>query len=159
MILKNELCEWAEVHDNLYGTPFANLEQPALRGEYVVLDIDVQGARQIRRRGAEAVLVFILPPSAEALAARLTRRGTEDVQEVARRLRNARRELSGAAEFDYVVVNEDLESAVRQVQEIVRAEGLKPAHAPALGAEIGRLQTSIDRILERGLETTRADSR
>ena len=159
MIERRELCEWAEVHGNRYGTPFANLEDAAVRGEYVVLDIDVQGARQIRERRKDAVLVFIFPPSAEALLRRLTGRGTEAGEEVARRLTNARRELAAAGEFDYVVVNDDLESAVEQVREIVRAEGHRPGRSHRLGDGVERLQASIDRILKGGFETTGAESR
>jgi guanylate kinase len=159
MIERGELCEWAEVHGNRYGTPFENVESAAIRGQYVVLDIDVQGARQIRQRLEAAVLVFIFPPSAEALLRRLTGRGTEGGEEVARRLRNARRELAAASEFDYVVVNDDLESAVEQVREIVRAEGHRPRRLHQLRDGVERLQAAIDRILEGGFETTGAESR
>ena len=159
MIAAGDLCEWAEVHGNLYGTPFANLESGSLRGGHVVLDIDVQGARQIRQRVKEAVLVFIFPPSAEALLGRLTGRKTEGLEEVARRLRNARKELAAAKEFDYVVVNDELESAVRQVREIVRAEGHRPDRSHLLEENVERLQTSIDRILQGGFEKTGAESR
>jgi guanylate kinase len=102
----------------------------------------------------DAVLVFIFPPSAEALLGRLTGRGTERIEEVARRLRNARKELAAASEFDYVVVNDELESAVRQVREIVRAEGHRPDRSHLLGDGVERLQAAIDRILEGGFEKT-----
>jgi guanylate kinase len=148
MLAGGELCESAEVHGNLYGTPFTNLEGASARGKHVVLDIDVHGARQIRRRVEDAVLIFVFPPSAEALMARLTGRGTEAFDEVARRLRNARAELEAAAEFDYVVVNDDLEGAVRQVRDIVRAEAHRPPRAAGLEEGIQRLQTAIDRMLE-----------
>jgi len=158
MITARALCEWAEVHGNMYGTPFANLEAASVRGEHVVLDIDVQGARQIRERIRDAVLIFIFPPSAEALFGRLTGRATEGGTEVARRLRNARAELAAAGEFDYVVVNDDLERAVQQVREIVRAEGLKPHRAGDLVVGVERLQGSIDRILESSFEKSEAES-
>jgi guanylate kinase len=147
MIDAGELCEWAEVHGHLYGTPLANLERAAGRGEYAVLDIDVQGARQIRRKVAEALLVFVFPPSAEVLLDRLTRRATEAPGEVDRRLHNARTELGAAREFDYVVVNDQLDSAVRQVMEIARAEGLRPVRTRELEEGVQRLQGAIDRIL------------
>jgi guanylate kinase len=148
MLAAGELCEWAEVHGNLYGTPVENLEAGSARGEHVVLDIDVQGARQIRRRVADALLIFVLPPTAEALRARLTGRGTEGFDEVARRLRNARAELEAAGEFDCVVVNDDLESAVRQVSEVVRVEGRRPARMHDLPERVARLKAAIDRMLE-----------
>src|SRR6185436_8153721 len=123
MAHKGELCEWAEVHGNLYGTPRANLEEAAARGEYVVLDIDVQ-------------------------VERLTGRKTEASGEVARRLRNARAELDAASEFDYVVVNDQLDRAVLQVQEIVRAEGHRPGRAQDLRGVVERIRSAIDKILE-----------
>jgi guanylate kinase len=147
MVAGGELCESAEVHGNLYGTPLANLERANARGEYVVLDIDVQGARQIRRRVEGALLIFVFPPSADALVARLAGRGTELLDDVARRLRNARSELEAAGEFDYVVVNDDLEGAVRQVREIVASEGHRPARVRELQEDVQRLQKSIDGIL------------
>lgn len=159
MVEANELCEWAEVHGNLYGTPFANLKDGAERGEYVVLDIDVQGARQIKKSVPEAVLIFVFPPSAEALVERLTGRATERLEEVARRLRNARAELASAAEFDYVVVNDDLEGAVRQVREIVRAEAHRPGRRLELPDAVQRVQSSIDRILEGRLGRSGAETR
>lgn len=142
-----ELAEWAEVHGHLYGTPLRNLEEAAGRGRHVVLDIDVQGARQIRERVPDALLVFVFPPSAEALFGRLTGRGTEGTEDVARRLRNARGELEALEAFDYVVVNDDLERAVRQVRGIVRAEGHRPARALDIARDVGRMQDDIDRIL------------
>jgi guanylate kinase len=145
-----ELCEWAEVHGNFYGTPVANLESAAGRGEHVVLDIDVQGARQIRGRVREALLIFVLPPSGEALVRRLTGRGTEAEEDVVRRLQNARAELQAAAEFDYVVVNDRLESAVGQVREIVDAERHRPFRVRELDAAVGRLQGAIDRLVAEG---------
>ena len=143
-----ELCEWAEVHGRMYGTPLGNLERAAERGEHVVLDIDVQGAGQIRARVPDALLVFVLPPSAEALVERLTGRGTEPAQEVARRLQNARAELSAAAGFDYLVVNDRLDGAVRQVREIIDAEAHRPSRMRELDGALARLEQAIDRTLD-----------
>lgn len=149
MIDGDELVEFAEVHGNLYGTPRRNLVEAMERGEHVVLDIDVQGARQIRERVPEAVLVFVFPPSADALWARLTARGTEDPDEVRRRLRTARRELAEAETFHYVVVNDDLERAVASVRSIVEAESHRPHRARELGDEVRRLQQGIDEFVNR----------
>jgi guanylate kinase len=154
MVRGDALCEWAEVHGNLYGTPRANLEEAAARGAHVVLDIDVQGARQIRERVEEALLIFVFPPSAEALVKRLTGRATERSAELARRLRNARAELDAAADFDYVVVNDHLDKAVHQVREIVHAERHRPERARDLRGMVEDVRGSIDRILEARFETT-----
>lgn len=147
MIRDGELVEWAEVHGHHYGTPLRNLEDATERGEHVVLDIDVQGARQIREKVPDALLLFIFPPSARTLHDRLSGRDTEMSGEMAQRLRNARTELEGAADFDYVVVNDDLEEAVRDVRTIVDAEGLKPGRALDLDADVARLRAEIDELL------------
>jgi guanylate kinase len=155
MVQEGELAEWAEVHGNLYGTPLRNLDAARERGEHVVLDIDVQGARQIRERIPDAVLVFIFPPTADALWTRLTARGTEDLAEVARRLRAGRGELGEASNFDYIVVNDDLDRAVSRVRAIVEAESHRPARARDLDGEVERLRAEIERVLERaGLSGT-----
>lgn len=147
MIEADELVEWAEVHGNLYGTPRKNLEAAADRGEHVVLDIDVQGAHQIRERVPDAVLVFVFPPSAEALWTRLTARGTEALDEVRRRLRAARDELEEAEHFDYIVVNDDLDRAVSRVRAIIEAESHRPRQTLDLDGEVGRLRAEIDDVI------------
>lgn len=150
MIRSEQLVEWAEVHGNLYGTPKRNLEAAADRGEHVVLDIDVQGAEQIRERVPEAVLIFVFPPSAAALWRRLTARGTEDLDEVHRRLRAAREELRMAENFDFIVVNDDLDRAVSRVHTIVEAESHRPARSLDLPGEVARLRDEIDGVLAPG---------
>jgi guanylate kinase len=147
MVRGEELVEWAEVHGHLYGTPARNLEAAAERGEHVVLDIDVQGARQIRGRVADALLVFVFPPSATALWDRLTARGTEDLDEVRGRLRAAREELGEARTFDFIVVNDELERTVSAVRTIVEAECHRPSRARDLDAEVSRLQDEIERTI------------
>ena len=116
------LLEWAEVHGELYGTPRETLGQRTDPMDCLLLDIDVQGARQVRERAPGAVLVFLLPPSAEEMLARLRRRGSEDEARLARRMRTALTELEAAPEFDYVVVNEVLDATVRTVESILEAE-------------------------------------
>jgi len=147
MIEAKELVEWAEVHGNFYGTPRRNLEAAALAGYHVVLDIDVQGARQIRTQFPEAVLVFVFPPSAAALWGRLTQRGTEARSDVERRIRAARAELAVAADFDYIVVNENLEEAVARVRQIVEVESHRPLRAISLSGDVERLRLDIDALL------------
>lgn len=122
MIEADELLEWAEVHGNLYGTPVENVESAARAGHVPVLDIDVQGARHISRKLPTAVSIFILPPSGDALVRRLVGRGSEENRTVRRRLDNARRELGALREFDYVVVNDDLDAAIQTVESILLAE-------------------------------------
>ena len=146
MIERDEFVEWAEVHGNFYGTPRENFEAAAERGAHLVLDIDVQGARQIRKAVADAILVFVIPPSAEVLVSRLTKRGTEPDEEVARRLRAAIRELSSAKDFDHVVVNDDLERAVEEVRSVART-GRSQVDG-GIGARIDALVTEMARVLE-----------
>ncbi len=137
-----DFAEWARVHDRLYGTPRAELEAAAARGEHVVLDIDVQGARQIRDSVPDACLIFVLPPSVGIMMARLEGRGTEEPAEVARRLRSARDELEAVSDFDYVVVNDDLDTCLAEIRAIVE-DGVAPEppeqDAMRFRAEIGRI--------------------
>lgn len=145
---QGELAEWAEVHGRLYGTTRQALDEAAARGEHVVLDIDVQGARQIRESVPHAVLVFVLPPSVEALVERLTGRGTEKTAEVARRLRSALDELQAAPEFDYVVVNDDVDRCLGEVMGIVDAEARRTSRAPGLGETVAAMVDRIGALLE-----------
>lgn len=120
-----EFLEWAEVHGSLYGTPRRNLEEAVSRDQYLILDIDVQGSRQVRQTVPDAVSIFILPPSAQELTERLTGRGSEDDAVRRRRLANASAELESAAEFDYVIVNDDMDASVDRVETILAAESLR----------------------------------
>ena len=142
-----ELIEWAEVHGNFYGTPLENVRRARARGEFLLLDIDVQGARQIRERVADAVLVFILPPSGTVLVERLKARGTEDAVVLRRRLTNAEDEIHAAPEFDHVVVNDDLETAVAELEAILRGER-EQGTIEKLEAQMAAICDEIDRHLE-----------
>ncbi|MGQ9475806.1 MAG: guanylate kinase [Actinomycetota bacterium] len=117
-----DFLEWAEVHGNLYGTPRRAVEEWLERGHDVILEIDVQGARQVRERMPEAVTVFVTPPSLEALEERLRQRGTENEEEIRRRLRNAVRENQERTDFRHVVVNDDLRRAVEELCAIYEKE-------------------------------------
>lgn len=121
------LAEWAEVHGHLYGTPCETLERKLREGVSVVLNIDVQGGLKIRRLYPDALLVFVLPPSAEVLEERLRLRATDATGEIQRRLETAERELLFLPEYDYVVVNADLETASEDLIAIVRAERARVA--------------------------------
>jgi guanylate kinase len=111
--------EWATVYGHHYGTLKREVEPYRQQGQAVILDIDTQGADQVRKQCADAVSIFLLPPSLAALEARLRRRGTESEAALERRLAGAQREMSRAGEFDYRVTNEDLNEAVAQIHAIV----------------------------------------
>ena len=147
MIEADEFVEWAQVHGHLYGTSRKALQEALDDGRFLILDIDVQGAMQMRERVPDVVLVFVIPPSADALVERLTERGTEGEDTVARRIENARDELEQASQFDYIVVNDDLEQAIDEVRSIVSAESRRTDRAIDLWNEIRQLQGRIDRIL------------
>lgn len=154
MIDADELVEWAEVHGHLYGTTMKAIQASLDEGRFLLLDVDVQGAMQMRERVPGAVLVFVLPPSAAALVDRLRERGTEGEDTLTRRIQNARGELDQASEFDYVVVNENLEQAIAEVRGIVVAEGRRRDRAIDLSSGIRQLQDQIDEILAEGSERT-----
>jgi guanylate kinase len=116
------LAEWANVHDHRYGTPVDFLEAETEAGRDVLLDIDVQGARAIREAYPYAVLIFIAPPSVEELERRLRSRGTEDEESITRRLATGVQELDAWPEYDYLVVNDDVGTAVDTIFAIITAE-------------------------------------
>ena len=119
LLAAGEFLEHADYAGNRYGTLRSELEQRLRAGHPVVLEIEVQGARQVREAMPEVLQVFIAPPSLDALRARLTGRGTDDLEEVERRLRVAEGELAAQPEFGHVVVNDRLEEALEQLSEIV----------------------------------------
>lgn len=132
MVRARKFLEHARVHGHLYGTSRAEVESKGRRGD-VILDIDVQGARQVRARVPGAVLVFIMPPVAAELRRRLKSRHEDSPEAVKRRLRNARAEVRAYAEFDYVVVNDDLDRAAAELKTVVAAA----RHSPeAMAAEL-----------------------
>jgi guanylate kinase len=125
LIEQGEFLEWAKVHNNYYGTPKKYVEETLAEGQDVILEIDIQGANQIKNKFAEAVLVFLSPPSLEELNRRLRRRGTETEQAMETRLENAKRELAEKEKYDYEVVNDELAEAVKKVKAIIIAERCK----------------------------------
>ncbi len=131
-----EFLEHAEYAGRLYGTSWRSLEDPLARGHDLLLEIEVQGARQVRDRLADARFVFLLPPSMAVLEERLRSRGTDSEESVQRRLAVADRELEAVAFFDYAVVNDDLEQAVADVLEIIAAE--RAGRGAELAARFGR---------------------
>jgi guanylate kinase len=117
---RGEFLEWAEVHGNYYGTLRREVEPFRRQGTLVILDIDVQGARQIRQQCPDAVTVFLQTSSLDTYEQRLRKRGTEDEAAIQRRLNTAKSELARVGEYDFRVTNDDLESAVSQMAAIVR---------------------------------------
>jgi guanylate kinase len=115
LVARGELLEWARFAGKLYGTPRAPVEQRMAAGVPTLLEIDIEGARQVRRRVPGSLLVFLAPPSREELVRRLTRRGTEPPAIIARRLDTARREVEAGREFDITLVNTSVEDVRRQL--------------------------------------------
>lgn len=147
MIETDELAEWAVVHGRRYGTPRREVTGPVEQGRTVVLDIDVQGARQVRRMFPDALLIFVLPPSAGELARRLSGRGSEDPAERRRRLVNAQRELEAVPEFDFVVVNDDVERACHHLESILRAEWARVRRLRDLQGHARRLIEELEGLI------------
>lgn len=125
MVASGAFVEWAEVHGNRYGTSRQGIEVRLNQGEDVVLEIDFQGAQQIRQLYPAAVLIFILPPSWDELRARLQRRGEDAPEVIQQRLTNAAHEMARAAEFDFVIINELFERALFDLKAIVHAQRLR----------------------------------
>jgi guanylate kinase len=144
-----EFIESAEVHGNLYGTLRREISRVLAAGRHVIMDIDVQGARQIRDSFPTAVSVFLLPPSADVLLERLRRRHTESPAQLVDRLHSALHELRAVSEYQYVVINDDLEQAVARVGAILDAEVVSRERIFGLQHKVeqlvGRLESEIQR--------------
>jgi guanylate kinase len=125
MIDRGEFFEWAQVHGNSYGTSRVGIEARLLAGEDVVLEIDWQGALQIKQIFPHAVLIFILPPSWQELEQRLKRRGEDQPEVIALRMENARTEVAQARNFDYVIINSLFETALFDLKTVVHSQRLK----------------------------------
>ena len=125
MIREGRFLEWAIVHGRNYGTSRAEVDEKAATGD-VLLDIDVQGARQVRGSGRQASFIFIMPPEFEGLRRRLLKRRTEDQASLAKRLADAHKEIQAYTEFDFVVINEDLEKAVADLKSVILASRCRP---------------------------------
>jgi guanylate kinase len=127
MIEREEFFEWAQVHGHLYGTSRKAIEARLERGEDVVLEIDWQGALQIKQLFPHAVLIFILPPSWEELRQRLTRRGEDHAEVIEKRMTNARQEVAQARHFDFVIINALFETALFDLKTVVHSQRLRYA--------------------------------
>ncbi len=140
MIAAGEFLEHARVFDNLYGTAQASVDALLESGRHVILEIDWQGARQVKARLPETVAIFILPPSREALEQRLRARGTDDDATIARRMRDADREMSHYGDAEYLVVNSDFDQALADLGAVIHAQSL------TLARQVTRHRALIDSI-------------
>ncbi len=141
MIERGEFLEHARVFDNFYGTSEAAVRAPLEQGRDLVLEIDWQGARQVRRRFPDACGIFIIPPSVQALRERLTGRGQDSEEVIQRRMRDAEAEMSHYPEYDYLVVNDDFETALNDLRCIMSARRLRQEQQNT------RLQTTLQALL------------
>ncbi len=125
MLSRNAFLEHAEVFGNYYGTSGQWVEETLLKGQDVILEIDWQGAEQVRKQFPSAVGIFILPPSIDTLAHRLAYRGQDSMEVITRRLAAAREEISHVAEFDYVIINDNFQTALEDLRAVIRSQHLK----------------------------------
>lgn len=142
-----EFAESAEVHGHLYGTLRSEIERVLGSGRHVIMDIDVQGAKQLEAVFPDSMLVFILPPSAEVLIRRLEARKTEDAESFIRRLRSAKEELKAIDLYPYLVVNHEVEAAVKDVSRIIDGKGDTSSRA-GLERKVAELVAGIDRAID-----------
>jgi len=122
MVRAGDFAEWARVHSNLYGTSRRVLDEMRTEGIDVILDIDTQGAKQIKEKYRESVFIFIMPPSLEILEERLRNRNSDDEDEIRKRMRRARDEIKDYTVYDYIIVNRDFERALAELRAVVIAE-------------------------------------
>ncbi|MCL5781466.1 MAG: guanylate kinase [Firmicutes bacterium] len=127
MIANNQLLEYAKVYDNYYGTPRQYVEEKLAMGMDVILEIDIQGALQVKQKYPQGVLVFVVPPALSLLKERLTKRGTDSLETIANRLRCVCEELSNTGRYDYLVINDTVENALDQAKAIIKAEKCRPS--------------------------------
>ena len=138
MVAGGEFLEWAEVFGNLYGTAAGDTERIRASGDDVVLVIDVQGARQVRRSGIEVTTVFVMPPSYAVLEQRLRGRSKDSEEAIQRRLQVARAEVAAFSEYDFIVINDELNSAVDRLRAIILTERSRLKHMQTVAEQIGQ---------------------
>lgn len=125
MITNGGFIEWAKVHEHYYGTPKTYIKENIRKGKIIIMDIDVQGGINIKKRFPDAVFIFVLPPSFEDLENRLIERGTDDMATIKLRIENARKEIGLMYNYNYLIVNDELDKAVDDVRSIIIAEQKK----------------------------------
>jgi len=136
MVAQEAFAEWAEVHGNRYGTAIETLERFRSEGSDILLDIDCQGARQLKKSYRQGVFIFVLPPSLTELQRRLHGRNTDSPEVIARRITNARDEIREAVWYDYLVINDDFSQAFSELKSIVLAEGCRTSRRQAIISRI-----------------------
>ena len=147
MKAEGELLESAKVHDNYYGTPRAKVEEQLAAGNDILFDIDYQGTLQLYERSrADMVTVFILPPTIKELRARLERRAQDSAGTIEKRLRNAKLEMQHYSEYDYIIINKDLEASAQKVRSILAAARLARPRLIQLDNFVKDLQNQIDAL-------------
>ena len=146
---RKQFAENADVHGRLYGTLRSEVKKVIASGRHVIMDIDVQGARQFRKAFPESVLIFLLPPSGEVLLQRLVGRDTEGREAHLVRLRNALSEIEDARRYHYVVVNDDLDATIRRVSSIVDAEEVRHERVPRVSRTVRTLVTQLQKEIHR----------
>lgn len=132
MIDQGELVEWAEYVGNFYGTPKKRVEEQLNQGRDVLLEIEMQGGMLVKQQFPDSLLIFISPPSAEVLKERLAGRGTESPEEIERRLQRAAEEVKYMKDYDYIIVNDDLEDAINKVNDLIRYDHYKACNSAHL---------------------------
>ena len=145
---RGAFAESANVHGNMYGTLRSEIERVLASGKHVVMDIDVQGAKQLASAFPQSLLIFILPPSADVLLDRLRGRGSEDASRLERRLQSALQELAMVNDYHYVVINDDLEKAARTLSAIVDGEAARTTRTDGLDQMVADIAKGISKELE-----------
>ena len=140
-IEEGQLLEWAEVYDNYYGTPLHFVQTTLARGTDVILEIDIQGALQVKEKFPEAVLIFIAPPSKEEQRKRLLGRNSETIEAVEKRLQAMNGEIKLAGSYDYLVVNDNVNDAIERIKAVIASEKCRP----------WRMQAFLDRLIRQGI--------
>jgi guanylate kinase len=141
---KGEFAEWARVHGKHYGTLRSEVQRVLDSGKHVIMDIDVQGAAQFVKAFPDSVLIFVIPPSLDALVARLRQRNTESDAQLAERLRNAHTELQDVHLYHWVVVNDALDKAIKDVSTIIDSESLKRSRVHAFDEQVEALVSRLE---------------
>ena len=146
MIDQGELVEWAEYVGNFYGTPKKRVEEQLDQGRDVLLEIEMQGGMLVKQQFPDSLLIFISPPSAEVLKERLAGRGTESPEEIKRRLQRAVEEVKYMKDYDYIIVNDDLEDAINKVNDLIRYDHYKACNSAHL---IKKMEQEISTLAAR----------